>query len=94
MVSHILTEFIVLTDGVVFLANSYTKFLACNQTHDERTLHLDSDSTVSQSMDELFLIPPVTATMPHPTENTNQIWPLRYSCSNHQSTNFIASRDP
>ena len=45
-------------------AESYTKFLAFNQTEYERILHLDSDSTVLQSMDELFLIQPAFVAMP------------------------------
>ena len=45
-------------------AESYTKLLAFNQTGYDRILHLDSDSTVLQSMDELFHLPPATAAMP------------------------------
>ncbi|CAF9917937.1 MAG: N-acetylglucosaminyltransferase [Alectoria fallacina] len=45
-------------------AESYTKLLAFNQTEYKRVLHLDSDSTVLQSMDELFLIEPAWIAMP------------------------------
>lgn len=45
-------------------AESYTKFLAFNQTDYRRVLHLDSDSTVLQSMDELFLLEPAWIAMP------------------------------
>ncbi|KAH8812977.1 glycosyltransferase family 8 protein [Xylogone sp. PMI_703] len=44
--------------------DSYTKLLAFNQTQYERVLSLDSDSTVLQPMDELFLLPPVPVAMP------------------------------
>ncbi|KAK4250207.1 glycosyltransferase [Corynascus novoguineensis] len=37
---------------------SFTKLLAFNQTQYDRVLSLDSDSTVMQNMDELFLLPP------------------------------------
>lgn len=45
-------------------AESYTKLLAFNQTNYKRVLHLDSDSTVLQSMDELFLLEPAWVAMP------------------------------
>ena len=45
-------------------AESYTKLLAFNQTDYERVLHLDSDSTVLQNMDELFFIEPAFVAMP------------------------------
>ncbi|KAK5999082.1 Glucose N-acetyltransferase 1 [Cladobotryum mycophilum] len=56
-------------------ASSYTKLLAFNQTQYDRVLSLDSDATVLQSMDELFLLPPCPAAMPRaywllPDENT------------------------
>ncbi|OWP06376.1 glycosyltransferase family 8 protein [Marssonina coronariae] len=44
--------------------NSYTKLLAFNQTQYESVLSLDSDSTVLQHMDELFLLPPAPVAMP------------------------------
>ena len=44
-------------------AKSYTKLLAFNQTSYTRILHLDSNSTILQSMDELFLLPPSPAAM-------------------------------
>ncbi len=37
--------------------SSFTKFLAWGQTRYERILHLDSDVTVLQHLDELFLLP-------------------------------------
>ncbi|KAL8980321.1 MAG: hypothetical protein Q9205_004559, partial [Flavoplaca limonia] len=45
-------------------AESYTKLLAFNQTQYSRVLHLDSDATVLQTMDELFLLPMVPLAMP------------------------------
>ncbi|GES65136.1 nucleotide-diphospho-sugar transferase [Aspergillus terreus] len=45
-------------------AESYTKLLAFNQTQYDRVLSLDSDSTVLQAMDELFLLPPCPVAMP------------------------------
>ncbi|KAL4860801.1 hypothetical protein BDV12DRAFT_181099 [Aspergillus spectabilis] len=45
-------------------AESYTKLLAFNQTQYKRVLSLDSDSTILQPMDELFLLPPCPVAMP------------------------------
>jgi alpha-N-acetylglucosamine transferase len=45
-------------------ADSYTKLLAFNQTQYDRVLSLDSDSTVLQPMDELFLAPAAPVAMP------------------------------
>jgi alpha-N-acetylglucosamine transferase len=45
-------------------AESFTKLLAFNQTQYERVLSLDSDSTIMQSMDELFLLPQTPVAMP------------------------------
>ncbi|EPE25282.1 Nucleotide-diphospho-sugar transferase [Glarea lozoyensis ATCC 20868] len=45
-------------------ADSYTKLLAFNQTQYDRVLSLDSDSTILQHMDELFLLPPAPVAMP------------------------------
>ena len=45
-------------------ARAYTKLLAFNQTEYERVLHLDSDATVLQPMDELFLLPDTLIAMP------------------------------
>ena len=45
-------------------AESYTKLLAFNQTDYHRILHLDSDGTALQSMDELFLLAPAFVAMP------------------------------
>ncbi|KAH8820626.1 glucose N-acetyltransferase [Xylogone sp. PMI_703] len=51
-------------DDAATWADSYTKLLAFNQTQYERVLSLDSDSTVLQPMDELFLLPPCPVAMP------------------------------
>ena len=50
-------------EGEKTWADSFTKLLAFNQTQYKRVLSLDSDATVLQPMDELFLIPstPVAA---------------------------------
>ncbi|ETS86875.1 hypothetical protein PFICI_00703 [Pestalotiopsis fici W106-1] len=45
-------------------AESFTKLLAFNQTQYERVLNVDSDSTILQTMDELFLLPPCPVAMP------------------------------
>ena len=45
-------------------ADSFTKLLVFNQTQFSRVLHLDSDSTILQPMDELFFIPPSITAMP------------------------------
>ncbi|WDK22833.1 glucose N-acetyltransferase [Colletotrichum graminicola] len=45
-------------------ADSFTKLLAFNQTQYERVLSLDSDSTLLQNVDELFLLPPAPVAMP------------------------------
>ncbi|PYH44750.1 nucleotide-diphospho-sugar transferase [Aspergillus saccharolyticus JOP 1030-1] len=45
-------------------AESYTKLLAFNQTQYQRVLSLDSDATLLQSMDELFLLPPCPVAVP------------------------------
>ncbi|QKX54216.1 uncharacterized protein TRUGW13939_01301 [Talaromyces rugulosus] len=45
-------------------AESYTKLLAFNQTQYDRVLSLDSDSTILQPMDELFLLPSAPVGMP------------------------------
>ena len=45
-------------------ADSFTKLLVFNQTEYSRVLHLDSDSTILEPMDELFLLPPAVAAMP------------------------------
>ncbi|KAF2842532.1 glycosyltransferase family 8 protein [Patellaria atrata CBS 101060] len=44
--------------------DSFTKLLAFNQTQYKRVLSLDSDSTVLQHMDELFLLPSAPVAMP------------------------------
>ncbi|KAI0409105.1 glucose N-acetyltransferase [Xylaria palmicola] len=45
-------------------AESFTKLLAFNQTQYQRVLNVDSDSTILQPMDELFLMPPCPVAMP------------------------------
>ncbi|KAI3331781.1 glycosyltransferase family 8 protein [Xylariaceae sp. AK1471] len=45
-------------------AESFTKLLAFNQTQYKRVLHVDSDATILQPMDELFLMPPCPVAMP------------------------------
>lgn len=44
--------------------DSFTKLLAFNQTQYRRVLALDSDSTILQPMDELFLLPSTPVAMP------------------------------
>ncbi|KAK2000295.1 glucose N-acetyltransferase [Colletotrichum falcatum] len=39
-------------------AESFTKLLSFNQTQYQRTMSIDSDSTLQKHMDELFLLPP------------------------------------
>ncbi|OHW96054.1 glucose n-acetyltransferase [Colletotrichum incanum] len=45
-------------------ADSFTKLLAFNQTQYERVLSIDSDSTLLQNVDDLFLLPPTPVAMP------------------------------
>ncbi|EME44314.1 glycosyltransferase family 8 protein [Dothistroma septosporum NZE10] len=45
-------------------ADIFTKLLAFNQTAFQRVLSLDSDATVVQPLDELFLMPPAPVAMP------------------------------
>ncbi|KAI1259764.1 glucose N-acetyltransferase [Xylariaceae sp. FL1019] len=45
-------------------AESFTKLLAFNQTQYQRVLNVDSDATILQPMDELFLMPPCPIAMP------------------------------
>ncbi|KAI1872914.1 hypothetical protein JX265_004711 [Neoarthrinium moseri] len=45
-------------------AESFTKLLAFNQTQYDRVLNVDSDATILQTMDELFLLPPCPVAMP------------------------------
>ncbi|KAI0815543.1 glucose N-acetyltransferase [Xylaria sp. FL0064] len=45
-------------------AESFTKLLAFNQTQYSRVLNVDSDATILQPMDELFLMPPCPVAMP------------------------------
>ncbi|RDW77231.1 glycosyltransferase family 8 protein [Coleophoma cylindrospora] len=45
-------------------ASSYTKLLAFNQTQYDRVLIMDSDATLLQPMDELFLIAPAPVVLP------------------------------
>ncbi|PKX90240.1 glycosyltransferase family 8 protein [Aspergillus novofumigatus IBT 16806] len=43
---------------------SIAKLLAFGETEYDRVIHIDSDVTVLQSMDELFFLPPAKAAMP------------------------------
>ncbi|KAI2625244.1 glycosyltransferase family 8 protein [Xylaria nigripes] len=52
------------TGGDATWAESFTKLLAFNQTQYRRVLNVDSDATILQSMDELFLMPPCPVAMP------------------------------
>ncbi|KAL3460076.1 nucleotide-diphospho-sugar transferase [Aspergillus heterothallicus] len=45
-------------------AESYTKLLIFNQTQYDRVLGLDSDATMLQHLDDLFLMPPSPVAMP------------------------------
>ncbi|KXJ91695.1 nucleotide-diphospho-sugar transferase [Microdochium bolleyi] len=45
-------------------AESFTKLLAFNQTQYDRVVNVDSDGTILQTMDELFLMPPCPVAMP------------------------------
>jgi hypothetical protein len=45
-------------------ASSYTKLLAFNQTQYSRIIHLDSDSTLLSSLDELFFLLPAPVVVP------------------------------
>jgi hypothetical protein len=45
-------------------ADSFTKLLAFNQTQYTRVLSLDSDATILQAMDELFLLPDCPLALP------------------------------
>lgn len=49
--------------GETTWAKSFTKLLAFNQTQFKRVISLDSDATVLQSMDELFILPPAPVAM-------------------------------
>ncbi|KAL5381628.1 hypothetical protein DPSP01_007076 [Paraphaeosphaeria sporulosa] len=53
-----------LSQGDTTWAESFTKLLAFNQTQYKRVISLDSDATVRQSMDELFLLPSSPVAMP------------------------------
>lgn len=64
LLKHDPTE-VSLTDcGTATWASSFTKLLVFNQTQYDRVLSMDSDSTVLQNMDELFLMPPAPVAMP------------------------------
>ncbi|KAK8131192.1 hypothetical protein PG984_007630 [Apiospora sp. TS-2023a] len=58
-------------------AESFTKLLAFNQTQYTRVLNVDSDSTILQHMDELFLAPASTIAMPR----AYWLWPDEYKFS-------------
>ncbi|KAJ5816659.1 hypothetical protein N7447_008892 [Penicillium robsamsonii] len=51
-------------DGDETWQASFTKLLAFNQTQYDRVLGLDSDATLLQHMDELFLMPPCPLALP------------------------------
>ena len=53
-----------LKSDVATWAESFTKLLAFNQTQYKRVLHLDSDATVLQNMDDLFHMPQAAVAMP------------------------------
>lgn len=55
---------LLLTPLLATWAESFTKLLAFNQTQYDRVLNVDSDATVLQTMDELFLMPPCPVAMP------------------------------
>ncbi|KAI1360605.1 glucose N-acetyltransferase [Xylaria arbuscula] len=52
------------TGGDATWAESFTKLLAFNQTQYRRVLNVDSDATILQPMDELFLMPLCPVAMP------------------------------
>ncbi|KAF2815150.1 nucleotide-diphospho-sugar transferase [Mytilinidion resinicola] len=56
--------------------NSVTKFLAFGLTQYKRVLHLDSDITLLQPLDELFLLPPTPIAMPRAYWTVYKPWPL------------------
>ncbi|PYI08355.1 nucleotide-diphospho-sugar transferase [Aspergillus sclerotiicarbonarius CBS 121057] len=58
------TEVILKGGGGAPWSKSYTKLLAFNHTEYDRILNLDSDATLLQTMDELFLLPPAPVAMP------------------------------
>ena len=51
-------------EGDYTWADGFTKLLAFNQTQYKRILSLDSDATVLQAMDELFLLPSAPVAVP------------------------------
>lgn len=56
---------------------SITKLQAFSLSHYERVLHLDSDITLLQHMDELFSLPRAPIAMPHAywSRGEQQLWP-------------------
>lgn len=64
------------TNSLATWAESYTKLLAMNQTHYNRVLSLDSDSTILQCLDELFLLPPAPVAMPRAYWHFQDKWEL------------------
>ncbi|KAF2175392.1 glycosyltransferase family 8 protein [Zopfia rhizophila CBS 207.26] len=55
---------------------SVTKFLSFGLTYYNRVLALDSDITLLQSLDELFLLPPTPMAMPRAYWYDSKPWPL------------------
>ncbi|KAK4494160.1 hypothetical protein PRZ48_014458 [Zasmidium cellare] len=60
--------------GDMTWGDSFTKLLAFNQTQYRRVLALDSDSTILQPMDELFLLPPTPVAMPRAYWLTHELF--------------------
>ncbi|OCL13752.1 glycosyltransferase family 8 protein [Glonium stellatum] len=56
--------------------DSVTKFLAFGLTKYRRVLHLDSDITLLQHLDELFFLPPTPIAMPRAYWSDFKPWPL------------------
>lgn len=81
--------------------NSFTKVLALNQTEYDRVLYLDSDATVLQNMDKLFLMPPAVAAMPRSYWNEKPklgsqlllLQPSRYECERIKTAIDTAKED-
>lgn len=56
--------------------DSVTKFLAFGLTKYHRVLHLDSDITLLQHLDELFFLPPTPIALPRAYWSDFKPWPL------------------
>ncbi|KAI6849027.1 MFS transporter [Hortaea werneckii] len=68
----------VTSDGISTWDTSVTKLRAFELTEYDRVLHIDSDSTILQHMDELFLAPKAPIAMPRAywTDEVVGRWPL------------------